>query len=50
MCDEIINATDNESANVTGIKSTNVTSTLPTNSDNKKVRYKMDFYIPHTVF
>ena len=27
----------------------NVTSTMLTNSDDKKVRYKIDYYIMHTV-
>ena len=53
MCNEIINATDNVLAteanaipeNMTNSTSTNVTCTMPTNSDGKKVRYKIDFYI-----
>ena len=55
-CDEIINATDSVSRNVTNTIPTNmtdtisinVTSTVSTNSDNEKVRYKMDCYISHT--
>ena len=45
MCDQIIN--DVES--LTTIVLTNVTSTVLTNSHNKKVRYKMDCYILQTV-
>ena len=41
MCDEIINTADSVS--------TTVTSTVTTNFCNKKVRYKMDCYILHTV-
>ena len=52
-CDEIINAADNESTNV----SANVTSTVPVNAanpasmnfDEKKVGHKMNFYILHVV-
>ena len=40
-CDEIINTVGNVS--------TAVTSTVSTNFYNKKVRYKMDCYILHTV-
>ena len=50
VCDEIITSTDIVSTNVTSIISTNCTSTMLTNSDDKKVRYKIDFYILHTVF
>ena len=57
VCDKIINATDSVSANVTnGIltnitntMSTNITSIVSINSDDKKVRYKMNFYILSTV-
>ena len=57
MCNEIINATDNVLAteanaipeNMTNSTSTNVTYTMPTNSDGKKVRYKIDFYILHAL-
>ena len=57
MCDKIINATDSVSANVTnGILtnitntiSKNVTSIVSINSDDKKVRCKMNFYILRTV-
>ena len=41
VCDEIINVADNVS--------TNVLSTVSVNFYNKKVRYKMDYYILHTV-
>ena len=41
MCNEIINVT-----NSTAI----VTNTLPINSDDKKVRHKMNYYILHTDF
>ena len=40
-CDEIINAADKVS--------TNVTSTVPKHFYNKNLRYKMDCYILHTV-
>ena len=54
VCDEILNAADSASTNTT---STNVTNTLPTNVmstvsrnlHNKKVNFKMDYYILHTV-
>ena len=45
MCDEIINDANSVSRNVP----TNVTSTILTNFHNKKVRYKIDFYVLHTV-
>ena len=53
MCDEIINVTDSVSTIVRNSISTNVTSTMPTsivstvsiNSDDKRLRYKMDCYI-----
>ena len=41
ICDEIIIVADSVS--------TNVTSTVLANFDNKKVRYKMDYYILDTV-
>ena len=47
-CDEVINFTDSVSTNVTNTISKNVTVTVPINSDDKKVRYKMDYYIFHT--
>ena len=57
VCDEIINATDRASTNVTNVTpanirntiSTNITSTLSINSDDKKLRSKMDCYNLHTV-
>ena len=49
VCDEMKNATDSVSTNVTSIISTNVTSSMLTNSDEKKVKYKMDCCIQHTV-
>ena len=52
-CDEIINAADSVSANVpandTSTVSTNVISTATLNFHNKKVGYKMECYILHTV-
>ena len=50
VCDEIINAADSRPTNATSTLSTNVaniiltnaTSTVPINSDDKKVRYKID--------
>ena len=47
VCDVIIVA-DSVSTNVTNTVSANVTSTLPIHSDDKKVRYKIDYYILHT--
>ena len=57
MCDEIINVTDSASTNVintilrnmTNTISINVMSTVSKNSDDKKVRYKIDCCILHTV-
>ena len=56
VCDETINATDSASTNLTNTFPTNmkksisrnVTSTMSANSDNKNVRFKMDYYILHT--
>ena len=53
VCHEITNATDSVSTNVTNAiptnltntTSTNVMSTVPINSNDKKVRFKMDCYI-----
>ena len=45
VCDEIISVTDSASTSVTNTISTNVTSTKSINSDDKKVRCKMDCYI-----
>ena len=47
--DEIIYFMDIVSTNVTSITSTNVTSTMLTNFCNKKLGYKMNCYILHTV-
>ena len=47
--DEIIYFMDIVSTNVTSIMSTNVTSTMLTNFCNKKLGYKMNCYILHTV-
>ena len=49
VCDKLINARDSVSTNVTNTISTNVTSTVPINSDDEKVRYKMDCYNLHTL-
>ena len=49
MCDEIVYVIDIVSTNVIPIISANVASTMLTISDDKKVRYKMDCYILHTV-
>ena len=57
MYDKIINATDSVSANVTNAILTNITNTILTNvtsivsinSDDTKVRYKMNCYILRTV-
>ena len=49
VCDEIINATDNVSTNVTNTIPTNFMSIVSTNVHSKKVGYKMDCYILHTV-
>ena len=57
LCDEILNTTDSVSTNVTktistsmlDTISTNVASTVSINSGDKKVRYKIDCYILHTV-
>ena len=47
-CDEIMSVTDSVSTSETNTISTNVTSIASVNSDDKKVRYKMDLYI-HTI-
>ena len=49
MYDEIINVTDSASKIVTSTIPTSVTSIASINSDDKKVRYKMDYYILYTV-
>ena len=48
VCDEIRSATDSTWTNVTNAVATNFTSTISINSDEKKVGYKMDYYILHT--
>ena len=56
-CDKIINDTGSVSTNVTNTIPTNMTNTILTNvtntvsinSNDKKVEYKMDCYILHTV-
>ena len=52
-CDEIINAAESASTNVStnlmSTVSTNVASNASLNFYNRKVRYKIDFYILHTV-
>ena len=47
-CDKIINVPDSVSTDVTTTISTKVMSTVPVNSDGKKVRDKMDYYIAYT--
>ena len=49
MRDEIINAADSVSTNVTNIILTNVTNNVSINADDKKVTYKILCYILHTV-
>ena len=48
-CNEIINVMDSLSTNVTNTVPITVTSTVSISSNDKKVRYKMDYYILHTV-
>ena len=43
-----MNSTDSGSANVTNTVVTNVTRTMPVNSDDKKVRYKIYCCVLHT--
>ena len=40
----LINVANTIPTNITNAISTNVTNTVSMNSDDKKVRYKMDFY------
>ena len=49
MCDKIINDADSAPTNVTNTILTNITSTVLVNSDDKKVKYKMDCYILYIV-
>ena len=48
MFDEIIKCYGSVPTNATKIISTNVTSSVPINSDDKKVRHKIYSYILHT--
>lgn len=48
MHDEIIILTDTVSTNVTNTIQKNVTSAVSINSDDKNVRYEMDYYLLHT--
>ena len=45
MCDKIVNAANSVSTNVINTIPRNTTSTVSINSDNEKVRYKLDRYI-----
>ena len=47
--DKIMNIVNNASTNVKNTISKNVTSPVSINFDDKKVRYKMDCYIFHTL-
>ena len=49
MCDEIISVMDVVSTKMTNTIATNVMSTSSINCQSKKVRYKTDCYILHTV-
>ena len=42
VCDKIVNVTNSVSTNITNTVPANVTRTVSINSDDKKVRYKMD--------
>ena len=51
VCEEIINATDSVSTNMTNVTNTIptiVTSAVSINSNDKKLRYEMDWCILHT--
>ena len=48
-CDEIISVMDIVTTKMTNTTAANVTSTMLINSDCKKIRYKTDCYILHTV-
>ena len=48
MCDEIINVKDSSSIHVANITAINFESPISRSSDDKKVRYKIDYYILHT--
>ena len=47
VCDKITSVTGSVSSNVANTISTNVTCTKSINSDDKKLRYKMNSYILH---
>ena len=47
MCDEIINAKDSSSLNVANTIAINFESPISISSDDKKVRYKINYYILH---
>ena len=49
MCDKIINDADSVPTNVTNTIITNIASAVLVNSDDKKVKYKMDCYILYIV-
>ena len=49
VCDENMNVMDSVSTNMTNTISTNVASSVSIKFDDKKVRYKMDYYILHKV-
>ena len=48
VSNKIVNVANSVSTNITNTVPTNVTRTVSINSDYKKVRYKMDYYILHT--
>ena len=50
VCDKIITVMDSISTNVTNTISVIATSTVSINSDDKRVRYKMNCYILHTFY
>ena len=49
VCDKYINTTDSVSTNKTSIISTKVASPIETNSDDKKLKHKMDCYIQQVI-
>ena len=50
VCDENIIATDSLSTNVTNTVPTNVTSAISINYDDKKIRYKTNYFLLHTFY
>ena len=50
VCDENIIATDSVSTNVTNTVPTNVTSAISINYDDKKIRYKTNYFLLHTFY